>query len=443
MDPKIWIRWVLGGVQWLFFMLTNTVVIPLSIGAAFHQAPPDVAASVQRSFLLTGLACLVQGLVGHRLPLMEGQSGLWWGVILSLNVMAATQPGASLETLGGSIEVGIMAAGLAVFVFGGLGMGRLLQRWFTPVVMTSFLFLLGVQLTTIFLKGMLGLINRSTIDPRVAGLSLMLVILVVILNVKGKGLLSNLALLIGMTAGWGVYSLWLPPAETIGNDTAPLLDIFPLGKPAWNVGVILTCVLAGLLNTTNTAASLKGSEPLFGKTVTDGQYRRSFMLSGLNAVIAGWFGLVPYAPYTSSLGFLRSTRILDRAPFLIGASLFTLLGAVPPLSRFFSTMPIAVGDAVLFAAYVQLFGSALQNIEGTRFDYRTVYRIAGPVLTGIAIMNIPPAAFGPLPGWIRPLAGNGLLIGILLALLLENTIRWEKLLEKHMEEGSNKAGMLD
>lgn len=426
MDRNEWFRRGLGGVQWLFFMLTNTIVIPISVGAAFHLSSPDIAASVQRSFLLTGLACLLQALFGHRLPLMEGQSGLWWGVILSLCATSPTLSAADSEALAGSIGTGIIAAGCTVFILGGLGMGKLLQRWFTPVVMSSFLFLLGVQLTTIFLKGMLGLSNRGAIDLRVAALSIILFAVVVILNVKGKGLLSNLSLLIGMTAGWAVYSVWLPPATMDGSGSAPLLDIFPAGQPAWNAGVALTCLLAGLLNTTNTAATLKGSEVLFGKTATDGQYRRSFMLSGIFAVIAGCFGLVPYAPYTSSLGFLRSTRILERAPFLLGSVLFVLLGAVPPLSLFFSAMPLAVGDAVLFAAYVQLFGSALQSIENTRLDYRTIYRLAIPVLTGIAIMNMPASAFETLPGWIRPLVGNGLLVGIILSVLLENLIRWER-----------------
>lgn len=68
-----------AGVQWLFFMFANTVVIPLTIGDAFHLSSVEVASAMQRSFIYTGIACILQAFIGHKYPLMEGQSGLWWG----------------------------------------------------------------------------------------------------------------------------------------------------------------------------------------------------------------------------------------------------------------------------------------------------------------------------------------------------------------------------
>src|SRR5205823_912573 len=97
----------LAGVQWLFFMFANTVVIPISIGQAFHLAPAVVTASLERSFIYTGIACILQGTLGHRLPLMEGSAGLWWGTILSL-AASAEALGQSLPGLGGNLEVGIL-----------------------------------------------------------------------------------------------------------------------------------------------------------------------------------------------------------------------------------------------------------------------------------------------------------------------------------------------
>lgn len=130
---------VLAGLQWLFFMFANTVVIPISIGHAYHLAPAMVTASLERSFIYTGVACLLQALVGHRLPLMEGPSGLWWGVMLSL---AATAPslGQSLQSVGGNLEVGILISGALIVLIGALGLGPWLRRLFSPVVMGAFFF---------------------------------------------------------------------------------------------------------------------------------------------------------------------------------------------------------------------------------------------------------------------------------------------------------------
>jgi xanthine/uracil permease len=81
----------LAGLQWLFFMFANTVVIPLTIGDAFDLSAGEVAGALQRSFIYTGAACILQAVFGHKYPLMEGQSGLWWGSILSLCASALVQ----------------------------------------------------------------------------------------------------------------------------------------------------------------------------------------------------------------------------------------------------------------------------------------------------------------------------------------------------------------
>src|SRR5579863_9069925 len=106
-----YITTVLAGVQWLFFMFANVVVIPLSVGQAFHLPPDVVTASLERSFIYTGLACILQGVLGHRFALMEGPAGLWWGVILSL-AASASALGQSLPNLGGSLELGIIISGI-------------------------------------------------------------------------------------------------------------------------------------------------------------------------------------------------------------------------------------------------------------------------------------------------------------------------------------------
>ena len=52
-----------AGLQWLFFMFANTVVIPLTIGDAFDLSSVEVASALQRSFIFTGVACILQALL--------------------------------------------------------------------------------------------------------------------------------------------------------------------------------------------------------------------------------------------------------------------------------------------------------------------------------------------------------------------------------------------
>lgn len=410
---------VLAGFQWLFFMFANTVVIPISIGNAFGLEQIEIVSAIQRSFMFTGFACLLQGFLGHRLALMEGQSGLWWGVILSL-VGTASAMGLDLATVGGSIAVGVLISSGLIIVLGACGMGSILQKWFTPIVMFVFLLLLANQLITIFLKGMIGLNQSDTIDGKLSLFSFALAAFTIFIHIKGKGILSSLNLLIGMTVGWVLAVNLFPTAQSSVIVTAsPFLRWFPWGTPTFEWGIIITVVIAGLLNTTNTIATLKGAEDIYGQPTTDQQYRSSFIITGSLSAGAGFIGLVPYAPYASSLGFLQSTRIIDRMPFFIGSSLFIVLGIIPQFSAFFSTIPDSVGNTVLFVAYIQLFRSALRNIEGLTFEPTTVYRIALPALLGLSIMTLPAEAFQTLPALVRPILSSGLLVGILTALFTE------------------------
>ncbi|WP_066067668.1 uracil/xanthine transporter [Neobacillus soli] len=416
----------LAGLQWLFFMFANTVVIPLTIGDAFDLSSMEVASALQRSFIFTGVACVLQAVIGHRYPLMEGQSGLWWGAILSLSA-SATSSGISVSELGGGLAIGIILSGILVMILGALGMGSVLKRLFTPVVMSTVLFLLAAQLIGIFTKGMLGLATGDQIHLPTAALSIGLIILVVWINVKGPGVIRNFSILIGIVTGWIIYVLFFPEQSSEVVTSTKIFNVFPWGKPTFSLGLIIMAILTGLVNTTNTIASIKGFEPMVKATTTNNQYRKSFVLTGINSVVSGLFGMVPYAPYVSSLGFLQSTLIFDRLPMIIGAVMFIVLGLVPALSHLFSTLPVSVGDAVLFVAYLQLFSGALSNLDGIRFNPKTIYRIAAPVLLGIAIMNIPADMFGSIPMLVRPLLSSGLLMGILLSVLLENTINWSKL----------------
>lgn len=415
-----------AGFQWLFFMFANTVVIPLTIGDAFDLSSIEVASALQRSFIYTGAACILQAVIGHRYPLMEGQSGLWWGAILSLSA-SASSAGITASELGGGLAIGIILSGILVTVLGALGMGNVLKRLFTPVVMSTVLFLLAAQLIGIFTKGMLGLATGNEIHLPTAGLSIFLILLVVWINVKGPGVIRNFSILIGIVAGWIIYVLFFPAQPTEVITSTKIFNVFPWGKPTFSLGLIIMAVITGLVNTTNTIAAIKGFEPMVKATTTNNQYRKSFVLTGINSVVSGLFGMVPYAPYVSSLGFLQSTLIFERLPMIIGAVMFMVLGLVPALSHLFSTLPVSVGDAVLFVAYLQLFSGALANLDGIRFTPKTIYRIATPVLLGIAIMNIPVDMFGSIPMLVRPLLSSGLLMGILLSVLLENTINWSKL----------------
>src|SRR5699024_7603287 len=76
------------------------------------------------------------------------------------------------------------------------------------------------------------------------------------------------ALLIGIVMGWIIYRLIFGNEDAVYSANTSI-SLFPLGSLHWNTGVIITTVVAGILNTSNTFGSLKGSDSLVGKETTN------------------------------------------------------------------------------------------------------------------------------------------------------------------------------
>ncbi|WP_338753367.1 uracil/xanthine transporter [Bacillus sp. FJAT-52991] len=413
-----------ASLQWFFFIFVNTIVVPVSIGTAFDLSSAEIAMTLKSSLIVTGVACVLQGLWGHRYPLMEGHSGLMWGLFLNISASASAL-GMDLQTIGGAMATGVMVSGLVMVVMGGLGLVPWLQKIFTPMVMSVYLFLLAIQLVIIFFSGMLKFTPSGGLDIPVSLFSMAIALLVAVLKIKGKGAVSNFSILIGIVTGWILYRLLFPADELATGGTASF-SLFPLGKPNLEWGIIATTFIACMLNMSNTIAAVQAASSFYKEQPTNKQFNRSFSLTGIYTVLTAPLGLVPYAPFASSLGFLESTRIFDRRPFIIGGLLFSVLGLIPAASNFFATLPITVGNAVLFIAYLQLFGTALQSLQGTQFNSNTIFRIAVPILVGISLMTLDPVVFSTLPIFLQPLISNGLMVGVLLSIGLELFVRWDK-----------------
>ncbi|MCM3756195.1 uracil/xanthine transporter [Sporosarcina aquimarina] len=410
-----------AGVQWLFFMVVNTVVVPLSIGTAFGLTEAETAGLIRTSFVTIGVMSLLQAVIGHRYPLLEGHGGIWWGLVLSLCASAPAM-GLSYVELGGSLAVGMLLAGAVTIVLGAIGFIEILQKIFNPVVLVIYLFLLAVQLILYFFKGMMGIGEGGAINLPVAVLSVVIVIVVLVMSMKGKGSIANFSILFGMLGGWIAYVL-LFGSESPPTSGGTIFQLLPLGGLKLHVGIVVTAFIAGLINMANSLVAISTVEELYDNRTTTSRYKASYYVTGAGTIVAGLFGLIPLGPYSSSIGFLQSTKILQRGPFILGSILFIVLGLVPALGGFFSTLPAPIGDAVLFVAYLQLFSTAIRNIRKLQIETASLYRLTIPMLVGISLLNAPPETFSSFPVMLQPLISNGLLVGVLLSVIMEGIAR--------------------
>lgn len=419
---------LLAGMQWLFFIFTNTVMVPLSIGHALGLAPEDIAASMQRSFILTGVLCIVQAVWGHRYALMDGPAGVWWGLVLSICASAPAM-GLDIGTVAASLSSGFMISSTVVILLALCGFLNVLKRIFTPMVMGVFLLLLTFQLANTFFKGMIGYDQGGKWDLQLAALSLFIIVVVALIHLKGKGKWGQFSLLGGIIVGWVAYALLFGSESRMaasGGGGHGIWHFLPWGTPGFEPGIIMVGLLAGLVNMTNTLTSLTAAGRLFKREATDKQFVRSVLFTNSFSILAGCFGLIPFGTFASSIGFLENTKVLRRAALIAGSAMFIIVGIFPALGGWLAKLPLSVGNAVLFVAYLQMFGTAIRTFQGTTFNAKTIYRVALPVLTGISIMNIPVSAFAEFPPLLTPILSNGLIIGVILVILLEIFVRWDR-----------------
>jgi len=411
--------------QWIFFIFANVILVPISVANAFQLPPETMAMMLRTSLIFTGIACIFQGWIGHKFPLLEGPSGLIWGLILNLG-LSAQSLGMDLAEIGGGIATGILLSCVVSIILGLFNGVKFLKWIFSSMVMSVYLFLLTFQLIFIFFEGMFAFNNDGTIHVPISLFSLFIVIFVTILKIKGNVTISNFSILIGIVVGWIGFE-WLFEQNGTGVKRVGDMEfvLFPLGEPNLQLGIIAVSFIAGLLNLSNTIVSVQTAASLYKKQANEKQMGRSICVTSIFTAIGTVFGQVSYTPFTSTIGFLQSTRIFNREPFLIGGGLLTIIGMIPSFATFLTHMPFTVGNAVLFVAYMQLFGTAYNSLQGEVFNSNTIFRLAAPILLGISLMNTSPTIFSNLPILIQPLVSNGLIMGMLLSIILEKLVNWE------------------
>ncbi|PLP34156.1 hypothetical protein CWM88_11080 [Klebsiella pneumoniae] len=126
------------------------------------------------------------------------------------------------------------------------------------------------------------------------------------------------------------------------------------------------------------------------------------------------------------MGLLTQTGDISRKSFFFGSFLFLIVALTPDLLNFFNSIPLPVSSAAMMVSYLPLLWSSFFFLSQFTLNPRNVYRISLPLFSGIFLMTLPPSYLKDVSLLIRPLLGNGLLMGILMVLILERIIPWDR-----------------
>ncbi|WP_324655982.1 purine/pyrimidine permease [Bacillus cereus] len=416
---------IMGTLQWFIFLLANSIALPIVVGGLFHLTTEEIFYLMQRTFFVVGISSFLQGWLGHRLPIADGPAGSWVGVFTVLAYATAGQD--QLHSTLQILELGMIISGVILIGLGVTGfIGRILFL-FTPLVTGTFLLLLCLQLSGVFLKGMLGITATiSQIDGFTAMIAFSIFLFVIILSNFGQGFVKSYAVLIGLISGWVIFLI-------AGKVTIPsqvthfvqLPQIFAWGLLKWNTGMAVSSFVMVCILVSNTVAAIIAiNQATIQKgTIEQKQLKDGTWVGGISHIISSVFSTVGVVPLPATAGFIRLTKQKYIRSFLLACMLLVVMSLFPSIIRYLASLPSAVASAVLMASFVQLIGIGFNNIKQVPMSERNVTILGVAVLFGSGVMFLPSGVLQSLPSVMQYIFGNGLFVGTVVSILLEQIWR--------------------
>lgn len=411
-------------LQHMIYFLAGCSIMPVAVGAALGLGQAEIATMLQRTFFLSGAVSILQTLLGHRYPIIDGPSGLWMGMVIVLAASAASF-GKPLALLRTDLEMGMIVAGGVVALIGLSGLMPSVAKIFNPLVNGTFLMLMVLQLSASVMRGATGVSGAGDlVSGRRVVAFLVTTAVIVFVNMKCAGFLKSIATLVGVAVGW-VTALLLGLASGVTSTGGALLslpELFAWGRPTFDLSVTLTCVLGGILLFSNLVASINGLAQVVGETPTASQLSRATVIYGGATALTGLMPTVGYVPFASSMGITAMTGVAARLPFLLGSGLMILLGLIAPVGAFFASIPTPVGYAAMMVVFSLILGQAIGEFHKVEFTNRESMIVGISSFIGVGVMFLPSAAFSQAPQMLRYILSNGLVDGTLSVIFLEHIL---------------------
>jgi uric acid transporter len=407
-------RLFLFGMQHVLVMYAGTVAVPLILGSALHFTPGQVIALISADLFTSGLATLLQTLgwwkFGARLPLIQGCSF----ICVAPMILIGSRYG--IPALYGSV----ISCGLFTMLIGPW-FSRML-RFFPPVVIGSVITVIGLSLLPVA-GGWLGGGDPSAADfgsLSHLGLGLATMLMIVIVQRFGRGMVANLSVLLGLCGGTmlamlaGEASFRQVPATPWFAMAHPLL----FGPPRFVLLPALVMSLSMLVVMTETTGNCLAVGEIIGQPIGPATLTAAFRADGLATVLGGIFNSFPYNVYSQNTGLLALSKIKSRFAVAAGGGLLVLLGFLPKLAALIAAIP----RPVLGGAALVMFGmTAMAGIEElTRVRYQgTNNAIIVAISVSVGVLPIAsPQLFLRAPDAARLFLNSGIFLTALTAVLL-------------------------
>jgi NCS2 family nucleobase:cation symporter-2 len=405
-------------------IITPFLIYPILVMHAVGADEQTTASFVGLSFLAIGIATLLQAWPGK-----------WTGsgFLISSSPAAAFVPIDIVAIKAGGIP---LLTGMTLIAgFAEIGFAQIVRRFrpFFPAEVSGLcILLIGIYVGVLAIRAAFGLDGaalEATATPRELAISGATLAVMIGLNLWAKGILRMLCAIVGVVAGYLVavaLGAFDPAAMRVLTGAAifalphwqPVLPTVSLDLLIPFCAAALICTLRGMGDVA-TAQKINDRDWIRPDMTT---IRKGIVSDGLGTVVAGLLGVIGGNTQSSSNGMANATGVASRwVAFWLGGMLI-VFAFFPVVPAALVAMPRAVvGAAFLFTACF-IMTSGLQIITSRLLDARRTF-IIGIALTLSLGHEIFPALYQRAPTVLQPFVSSGLVIGLLIALILNALFR--------------------
>jgi xanthine/uracil permease len=405
----------LYGLQWLM------ICLPVVLTSTFIAPAGEVVFFTQKLFALCGITIIIQVLFGHRLPLVAGPAA-----VLLMGVIAAASQGHTASTIYPSMVIG----GALVTLLAAVGAMKYIQKIFTPRIVAAIVILISFTMA----KPILGLIFA---DKEHAGLALVSTIVGVAImawaNKVLRGIWKSMVVILAMILGsLFYYCVTGFPKEFVSDSVAPQLFAKELHLDAGVVIAFLFCYIALLINQVGSVQSLGG---FVGASNMNSRQNRGLLFTGIMNIVGGAIGVPGPVDYSLSPGVVASTSCASRYTMLPAAAAMIVLALFPKAVAVLLTIPQPIMGIVLLFLMATQVAAGLEIIHSSKavVSFKDGLILGLPIMLTVILSFAPSDAMATVPSLLRPIVGNGFVMGIIVVLVLEHIVL------KEAENGKRKT----
>ena len=408
-------RTVLLGVQWAAIVIPSIIILGHVIASLEFAESVSQTPYLQKLFIVTAVTLVIQVLWGHRLPLIAGPA-----TVLLIGVIASQGFSA------GDIYTSILIGGALLAVLALTGLFAQVRKVFTDRVISAVLLLIAFTLAPTILKLLVA--QSSGVQPLpnlVFGLLLLSGMFVLHRWLSG---IWKATLVVGtMLVGSLFYFLIFPGASHMSFQAQPGMSCRFLVEVDWqptlNLGVLVSFLVCYLALAINDLGSIQSMNRLLEVQDMDRRIWRGITVTGICNILSGCLGIIGPVNYSLSPGVVMSTGCASRFTLIPAAILIGVVGFSPAAIAFLGGVPsVVVGCVMLYILTSQIAAGLLVANQDRVFQFEDGLVIGLPVLLGTVIAFLPTDVLATFPVVLRPVLGNGFVVGTVGAFLLDRTM---------------------